>query len=172
MVSPEEVVHIYKQLTNNAIPVWVVGGWGIDALLGEHIRPHKDLDILVLLDDVVRVQAILESYGYKLAYLWTENRMAIDTQGNQVATAFILQDAEGHELDIHALRLDEMGNAFPLFEFTEGFFFSKADLAGVGIIAGVAVQCISPEKQFQVHVGYELPATHLRDLELLREKFG
>ena len=44
MVSAEDVVEIYKRLMKNGIQVWLTGGWGIDALLGERIRLHKDLD--------------------------------------------------------------------------------------------------------------------------------
>jgi lincosamide nucleotidyltransferase A/C/D/E len=29
------------------VTVWVDGGWGVDALLGEQTRPHKDLDIAI-----------------------------------------------------------------------------------------------------------------------------
>ncbi|MGH8515394.1 MAG: nucleotidyltransferase domain-containing protein [Gammaproteobacteria bacterium] len=33
----------------------MVGGWGIDALLGAQTRPHKDLDLLIRLEDVAKV---------------------------------------------------------------------------------------------------------------------
>ena len=40
------------------------------------------------------------------------------------------------------------------------------------MIAGFAVQCITPESQMLCHTGYELPDKQLRDLELLHIKFG
>jgi lincosamide nucleotidyltransferase A/C/D/E len=30
-----------------AIPVWLDGGWGVDALLENQTRPHKDVDIVL-----------------------------------------------------------------------------------------------------------------------------
>jgi lincosamide nucleotidyltransferase A/C/D/E len=172
MVRAEDVLSIYKQLSNNGIQVWLTGGWGIDALLGEQVRPHKDLDVIMLLDDVVRMRELLGRDGYGLKELWSENRPAMDAHGIETATAFVLQDSEGREVDAHAMRLDDRGNGVPTWEATEGFIFKKEDLASHGMIAGFAVRCISPEKQMLCHTGYELPDKQLRDLELLHEKFG
>ena len=38
MVSAEDVIRIYTDLATNEIQVWLTGGWGIDALLGEQTR--------------------------------------------------------------------------------------------------------------------------------------
>jgi hypothetical protein len=45
MVRAEDVIRIHQSLSVNGIQVWLTGGWGIDALLGEQTRQHKDLDI-------------------------------------------------------------------------------------------------------------------------------
>lgn len=172
MVSPEDAISIYKHLTTNGIQVWLTGGWGIDALLGEQTRPHKDLDVIMLLDDVVRMCALLGRQGYTLKELWSENRWAIDAHEIKTATAFVLRDLDEHELDVHAMRFDEVGNGVPAWEKTEGFIFTQQDLAGVGMIAGFAVRCMSPENQMLCHTGYDLPDYQRCDLELLREKFG
>jgi lincosamide nucleotidyltransferase A/C/D/E len=150
----------------------LTGGWGIDALLGQQTRHHKDLDVILLLDDVVRMCALLSRAGYCLNELWSENRWTLDAQGIEIATAFVLRDSGGHELDVHAIRLDDRGNGIPTWEVSEGFVFRSQDLAGVGRITGFPVQCITPEMQMLCHTGYELPEKQLRDLELLHEKFG
>jgi lincosamide nucleotidyltransferase A/C/D/E len=172
MVRAEDVIRIYKPLMTNGIQVWLTGGWGIDALLGEQTRPHKDLDVIMLLDDMVRMRELLSRDGYGLKDLWSENRWVIDAHGIETATAFVLQDAEGREFDAHALHLDDRGNGVPAWEEAEGFIFKKQDLAGEGTIAGFTVQCITPEMQVLCHTGYELPDKQLRDLELLHKKFG
>ena len=172
MVHSEDVISIYQCLLTNGIQVWLTGGWGIDALLGEQTRPHKDLDVILLLDDIVRMRELLGRGGYGLKELWSENRWVIDTHGNKITTAFVLQDSEGREFDAHAMRLDDLGNGVPEWEGAEGFIFKKEDLAGEGVIAGFAVQCITPEMQVLCHTGYELPEKQLRDLDLLYEKFG
>jgi len=54
----------------------------------------------------------------------------------------------------------------------EGLVFDRQDLAGEGLIAGVAVRCLSPAMQMLLHTGYKLPAEQLGDLALLRQKFA
>ncbi len=170
MVSAEDVIRLYQRLVDNDIRVWLIGGWGIDALLGEQTRPHKDLDILMLVDDVERLCELLSHEGYKLGYLWEENLLTVDARGVETATAFVLQDSEGRELDAHALCLDANGNGIPAWD-AEGRILKREGLAGEGVIAGVTVPCFTPEMQMACHTGYELPDKHRRDLELLHEKF-
>jgi lincosamide nucleotidyltransferase A/C/D/E len=171
MVRAEDVIGIYRRLLDNGIQVWLTGGWGIDALLGGQTRPHKDLDVIMLLDDVVRMRELLGCDGYGLKELWSENRWVVDAHGVETATAFVLQDSEGRELDAHAMRLDDQGNGIPAWE-VEGFVLKRQDLAGEGMVSGFTVQCLSPEMQVLCHAGYELPDKQLRDLERLHEKFG
>ncbi len=64
MVSAEDAVRILKLISTNSIPVWLTGGWGIDALLGRQTRPHKDLDLVMLLDDVLPLRQLLADHGY------------------------------------------------------------------------------------------------------------
>jgi lincosamide nucleotidyltransferase A/C/D/E len=171
MVRAEDVIRICQRLLANGIRVWLSGGWGIDALLRQQTRPHKDLDVIMLLDDVVRMRELLSRAGYALKELWSENRWVADARGIETATAFVLQDAEGREIDAHAIRLDEQGNGVPAWE-GEGLVFERQDLAGEGMIAGFSVRCLAPEMQALCHTGYQLPDQQLRDLELLRERFG
>ena len=172
MVSAEDVINIYQHLLENGIQVWLTGGWGIDALLKEQTRPHKDLDVIMLLDDMVRMRELLGRDGYGLKDLWSENRWVIDAHGIETATAFYLEDSEGRQFDAHAMCLDDQGNGIPAWEEAEGFLFKRQDLAGEGRIAGFTVRCLTPEMQVLCHTGYELPEKQLLDLELLHEKFG
>ena len=171
MISAEDVISIYQRLLDNHIQVWLIGGWGIDALLHEHTRSHKDLDVLMLVDDAGRMCELLGQDGYKFGYLWEENLWTEDAQGAKTATAFVLQDADGRELDAHAMRLDDEGNGIPAWE-AEGRILKRQELAGEGIIAGVTVPCFTPEMQMACHTGYELPDKQAHDLEQLHEKFG
>jgi lincosamide nucleotidyltransferase A/C/D/E len=147
VVSAEEAIDIYRRLSAEGIQVWLTGGWGIDALLGKQGRPHKDLDIIMLLDDVVRLRELLAGEGYGLKELWEENLWVADGRGGEVATAFVLHDAEGR-------------------------VFSRDDLAGQGAIAGFAVRCLSAAAQMSCHTGYELPAAQREDLRRLHDKLG
>src|SRR5690348_6493238 len=60
-----EVFSLYAELESLGITIWIEGGWGVDALLGEQTRPHKDLDIAVQRKDVPRLCQLLEARGYK-----------------------------------------------------------------------------------------------------------
>jgi lincosamide nucleotidyltransferase A/C/D/E len=170
-VQAEDAISIYQLLLTRGIQVWLTGGWGIDALLEEQTRPHKDLDIIMLVDDVTRMRELLGWHGYSLKELWSENLWTTDTHGAEVATAFVLHDPEGREIDAHAMRLDTQGNGFPAWD-AEGWVFHSRDLAGEGIIAGVVVACFSPEMQMTCHTGYTLPDVQLHDLERLHTRFG
>jgi len=172
MVSAQDAIAITQRLVDNGIQVWLTGGWGIDALLGEQTRPHKDLDVILLLDDVVRMREILARDEYDLKELWSENLWTVDARGADTATAFVLHDPHGRELDAHAMRLDDHGNGIPAWQNDEGLFLSSQGLAGEGAIAGVAVCCLSPEMQLVCHTGYVLPDYRARDLRLLRDRFG
>jgi len=171
VVSAADAIEIIRHLSAEGIQAWVCGGWGIDALLGRETRPHKDLDILVLLDDVVRARELLERDGYSLKELWSENLRTADSRGVETDTAFVLEDVAGRQIDLHAISLHADGSATPAYD-GEGMTFSAEDLSGEGTIAGVPVRCRSVEMQFRGHTGYELPERQIPDLELLRERFG
>jgi lincosamide nucleotidyltransferase A/C/D/E len=172
MVSPEDAVFLYQSLLREGIQIWLTGGWGIDALLGEQTRPHKDLDAILLRKDFIRMGEIMYSFGYTLKEPWSENRFIPDEGGKTTATAYVLQDTREHQFDAHAIFFDEQGNGIPAWEDAEGLFFKKEDLAGAGNILGFPVHCISPKMQIICHSGYPLPKKQIRDLELLNLKFG
>ena len=171
MVGEGEAISIYERLLDGGIQAWLTGGWGIDALLRHQTRPHKDLDLIVLVDDVARLRDLFGGDGYVLKELWSENRWVTDAHGDETATAFVLHDPEGRELDLHAMWLDGEGNGIPAWE-AEGLTFERQDLAGQGAIGGVLVRCLTPQMQVLCHTGYELPEEQLRDLALLHERFG
>ena len=172
MVEADDAVALYQRLTAADIPVWLTGGWGIDALLGEQTRPHKDLDVILLVDDVNKLLEIMVSDGFVLKELWSENLWVEDSDQNQVPTGFVYCDSAGRELDAHAMRIDQDGNGIPCWADAEDFILSKQDLSAEGVIAGNVVRCISAEMQVRAHTGYSLPEVQKKDLVLLQERFG
>jgi hypothetical protein len=109
--------------------------------------------------------------GYGLKELWEENLWVVDARGVEIATAFVLQDSDGREIDAHAMRLDARGDGFPAWD-AEGRVLGAQDLAAEGMIAGFSVRCMTPEMQMACHTGYELPDVQCRDLELLHRRLG
>ena len=46
-LSAQDALALYTMLVARGVASWVMGGWGVDALLGRATRPHHDLDVLV-----------------------------------------------------------------------------------------------------------------------------
>ncbi len=140
--------------------------------MGLQTRPHHDLDVIMLVDDVARLLELMCNQGYVYKELWSENLWTVDAHGTRTETAFFLRDADGREFDAHALRLDEQGNGIPAWEKAEGFIFTPQYLSGEGMVAGYPVRCMSAEYQMVAHTGYALPDKQVPDLIRLYEKFA
>jgi lincosamide nucleotidyltransferase A/C/D/E len=177
----EDVVALYTLLFEQGVQLWVDGGWGIDALLAEQTRPHKDLDALVRCDDLVILVDVLAERGFTLKEIWSENRWVghlaqvlligrATPDGREVATAFVLRNGDSHELDVHALTLDGDGAGIPAWNADQ--IYPPAALAGHGSILSTPVRCLSAQMQMLTHAGYELQEKDLQDLRSLYERFG
>jgi lincosamide nucleotidyltransferase A/C/D/E len=159
MISAD-VVDFYKAVSNAGVEIWIDGGWGVDALLGEQIRPHSDLDIAIRETDVPVLRQLLQSRGYR------EIKPEIARPWN-----FVLGDDSGRAIDVHVLVFDEKGNG--IYGPPEnGEMYPAASLTGTGQIEGYTVRCISPEWVVKFHSGYELRDKDIRDVSALCKKFG
>lgn len=165
-----DVIALYRALDEAHAPVWVIGGWGVDALLGEQTRPHHDLDVLVDVTDLERLRLCLRGLGFPLAYLWDDEVWWISDEAwespLEQPSAFVCAHPDGGEVDVHVLRLAGGGSVETLWNAPYGF--TSEGLSATGTIGGETVRCLSREMQLSAHSGYELPAHHLRDVELLR----
>jgi lincosamide nucleotidyltransferase A/C/D/E len=176
-VEAQDVVELYTVLLDAGVQIWVDGGWGIDALLARQTRPHKDLDAVVSFDDLHAMAAVFDERGFTLKELWENNLwvpyregVPIIGRGSDVATAFVLHDAEGRELDIKPVHFDEDGRGRAAWD--TDFIFTAETFEGRGVIAGVPVWCLSAATQMQTHTGYELKDKDVQDLRSLSETFG
>jgi lincosamide nucleotidyltransferase A/C/D/E len=164
MLSAHDAVALCRLLEQHRIYYWVMGGWGVDALLRRETRLHKDLDLLVAKDDLPTLWTLLGEHGFTLQYVWEENRW-LDEETDRQPTAFVVADAQGRELDVHVIDIGPYGAIIQLYEPPWAF---PDSITGQGNIAGVAVPCVSKETQLAMHLGYTLPEGQRRDLELLR----
>lgn len=163
-MSAADARSILRSLRGAGIHYWVMGGWGVDALLGRATRAHHDLDLLVQVDDLPTLRGWLASHQFEWLYDWEENRV-VDVDGRPFSTAFVAGHADGRELDIHAVVVRADGT-FDLAT-ADPWVLPIDALDGRGEINGVDVPCVSRSGQRAMHVGYELPAHHLVDLEAL-----
>jgi hypothetical protein len=69
-MTPEDVIDVLAALDAGGIAYWVDGGWGLDALLGQQTRTHRDLDLGVRLDDVPRIETLLPQFRRESEEEW------------------------------------------------------------------------------------------------------
>ncbi len=168
-MSAHDASAIVTDLRDSGIQSWVMGGWGIDALLARTTRPHHDLDLLVHVADLPALAGWMRANGFEWAYDWEEAR-TFHQGGQELSTAFVATHTDGRELDIHAVNIDHNGQC--VLATDDPWQLPPDTLFGTGTISGVRVRCVSSAAQAAMHSGYELPAHHLQDLEALRHADG
>ena len=154
------VLDLLARLETREIPVWLDGGWAVDALLGEQLRPHDDLDLVARLDDSPRIEQALDERGYVLA-------------GGGPPLSFELVDAEGHQVDVHPASFTTSGDGIYRMASGEDWVYPAEGFGGVGRILGREVPCLTPEVVMVNHTtGYALDDAHQRDARALSERYG
>lgn len=153
-MSAEKVIELYNLFEDSGVEVWVDGGWGVDALLGEQTREHVDLDIAINHKDEVKMRELLDQRGYKVV-----------KTNDKTNWVYVLGDGQ-HEIDVHVFGFDKAGNN------TYGTKYPKDSLTGAGKINGQTVRCIDPKWMVQFHTRYELADTDRHDVKALCAKFG
>jgi lincosamide nucleotidyltransferase A/C/D/E len=139
--------------------VWVDGGWGVDALLGEQTREHDDLDVVIELRHAARMVELLAAEGYDLV-------------AGGAPKSFAAVDGIGRQVDVHPVAFARDGGGVYVTDDGGTWVYPAAGFAGRGEIAGRPVRCLTPEVQVVVHAGYELGEKDYRELRLLHERFG
>jgi lincosamide nucleotidyltransferase A/C/D/E len=159
-MTSADVINIYLTLGGQGIRIWIDGGWGVDALLDRQTRPHKDLDIVLEDEHLVRFERFLVSRGYQ------RTKREIERPFN-----FVLADRGGREIDVHVISLDQNGNG--IYGLPEnGLMYPADSLTGTGTINGCPVRCITPQWMVKFHSGYELSEKDYQDVSAICEKYG
>jgi lincosamide nucleotidyltransferase A/C/D/E len=155
-MSAADVVRLLAVM--EGIEVWLDGGWGVDALLGEQTREHDDLDLVAARSDVPPLIDALGGEGYQVAK-------------GELPVSIVLLDQEGRQVDIHPVAFDDAGDGIYRMDDGRDWAYPAAGFAGVGSVAGWEVRCLTAEVQVLCHAGYELAETDHHDLALLRERY-
>lgn len=157
-MTGRDLLRIVDLLDEDDIPVWLDGGWAVDAALGRQTRAHDDLDIVVDLDHVEPLSALLESQGYVLA-------------GGGAHKSFELVDEFGRQVDVHPVVFVPSGDGRYLMETGEYWIYPARGFAGEGRILARVVRCLTPEVQMLCHTGYEPHRQSYDDVWALGERF-
>jgi lincosamide nucleotidyltransferase A/C/D/E len=154
------VVALYLRLQAVGIPIWLDGGWGVDALLGEQTRPHDDLDIVVEERHLLRLRATLQEDGFK------------DVERDDTsAWNFVLGHDDGRLIDVHAIVFDAAGNGI-YGPAENGLLYPAGALSGAGSVDGVNVGCLTAEFQVASRRGRTLRDKDLQDVSALCRRSG
>ncbi|MFD4527752.1 nucleotidyltransferase domain-containing protein [Streptomyces sp. NPDC058470] len=158
-MTADDVLSVLVVLRQADAEIWIGGGWGVDALLGEQTRPHRDLDLMHRREQESAVVAALGAAGF------------VETL-DQRPVRFVVTDPLGREIDLHPLLFAADGSAVQASPDPGRPFVYPAPCFVTGTVRGTKVRCLSPEQQAAFHQGYE-PADHDRhDMARLRQAFG
>jgi lincosamide nucleotidyltransferase A/C/D/E len=158
-MTADDVLSVLAVLRRAHVSVWIGGGWGIDALVGEQSRRHRDLDLMHRQDQETTLVAALANAGFA---------ETLDLR----PVRFVATSPVGLELDLHPLVFTPDGVAVQASPDPERPFVYPADCFVTGTIQGTPVPCLSARQQVHFHQGYE-PADHdRRDMAQLRRVFG
>jgi len=84
---------------------------------------------------------------------------------------FVLGDANGLQIDVHAITVDERGDGV-YGPAERGEVYPAEALTGEGVIAGRRVRCVSPAWLVRFRTGYEPRAVDRLDVAALCARFG
>lgn len=118
-------------LEASGVEIALMGGWGADALVGEQLRPHHDLDLIVNRDHLDKALMALSAIGF---VEWFRDGSPAPFGDLQVESAVVVRNPAMRVVDLHSMRFDAPG----------------PDLAE-GTIGGRRVACVSAELQIQAN---------------------
>ena len=159
MIHAHDVLEIVVGLHSAQIAIWLDGGWGVDALLGEQKRAHDDLDVIISLSDGdAAIQAL--------------SRLCFAIAADERPTRFVVRDGGDRRIDCHTVTFDGEGGGVQQMTNGDSWRYPAYGFSGCGVVAGKAVRCLSPEVQLLCHHRYQPDNTDRRDMLLLAERFG
>jgi lincosamide nucleotidyltransferase A/C/D/E len=159
-MTSSALVELLQLFESASIRVWLDGGWGVDALLQTRTRTHKDVDIVLRVADVPKLQEILAMRGFTV-------------REGRPPNSFVLANGAGLEVDVHAITFEDDGNGVYRMQNGQDWIFPAEGFSGRGLVGEMSVRCLSTATQVLCHAhGYVPVEKDFRDMELLTERFG
>lgn len=152
LMPADEVVAVVEWLIARDVTYQINGGWGVDALVGNETREHRDLDLFVDSTTVPRFLQWLSARGYHIVEDWLPVRVQLASERGRV--------------DVHPMKLGVNGDGIQQ-GFAQDVFVHAAQDRAVGLIGGIEVVVASADRQRQLRTGYETRPADLHDLKVL-----
>jgi lincosamide nucleotidyltransferase A/C/D/E len=145
----EEALEVIDALASGGLHPWVVGGWGVDALVGRATRRHLDLDVAVSAAPTAEHTRPLADAADALA------RLGYHPIAEEGPTAACLPHRRTFR--------NGAGKIVELFLISD----ERRHSVVPGVIAGRGVRCLSVDAQLDLHDGYEHRPVDRHDVRLL-----
>ena len=159
MMDAPNVLRVVTTLQSAGVRVWLDGGWGIDALVGEQTRDHDDLDCVIALTDARIVRDALAALGFAVAL-------------DQLPTRFVVRDRSDCRVDFHTVTFDATGAATQQLQDGTMAPYPTQGFSGIGHVGGVRVACLTAAVQSLHHLGYDPDEKDHHDMGLLADRLG
>lgn len=121
----ERALEALRALDDAGVETVLIGGWGIDALVGRQLRPHADLDLLADESQLEQAFEALAGLGFEP---WNHDPAPGPIGEVHVSSAQTFRDRALRVVELHAVALSEVE-------------------AARGRIGEVPVPCLSAEDQ-------------------------
>jgi len=159
-MTEADVKAVMEAARDAGISIWLDGGWGIDALLGQQHRIHDDVDVVVNSSNVDEWVRALSALGFT-------------TAEDHLPTRLVLRSDDGRQVDVHPVTFDAEGTGWQAAASPDGSDCPyPADGFTKGTIGGSVVGCLTADLQVEHHLGYEPTSKDVGDLKLLAAAFG
>lgn len=159
MMDARSVLGVIAALVQAGVRVWLDGGWGVDALVGEQTRDHDDLDCVIALTDAPIARDALSGLGFTVAL-------------DELPTRFVVRDRTDRRVDFHTVTFDATGTATQDLQDGTLALYPSQGFSGSGHIAGVRVACLTAAVQSLHHLGYDPDEKDHHDMRLLADRFN
>ncbi len=158
-MNADAVLKVVDALDAAGLQVWLDGGWGVDALLGQQTREHEDVDVVVELERIDEVVHALGPLGFRLV-------------ADHLPTRAVLRSADGRQVDLHPVSFDDAGIGWQRGAGPDGTDCPyPADGFARGQLLARTVPCLTARLQVAHHCGYERRARDRHDMAALAEAF-
>jgi lincosamide nucleotidyltransferase A/C/D/E len=159
MMDAQSVLRVVGALQSAGVSVWLDGGWGVDALVGEQTRDHDDLDCVIALSGAPIARDALAALGFAVSL-------------DELPTRFVVRDRGDHRVDFHTVTFDDTGAATQRLQDGTTVPYPAQGFSGFGHVAGVRVACLTAAVQSLHHLGYDPDDKDHHDMGLLADRFG
>ena len=159
MMDARSVLSVIATLERAGVRVWLDGGWGVDALVGEQTRDHDDLDCVIALSDAPIARDALAVLGFTVSL-------------DELPTRFVMRDRSDRRVDFHTVTFEATGGATQQLQDGRLAPYPSQGFTGFGYVAGVRVACLTAAVQSLHHLGYDPDEKDHHDMRLLADRCG